>query len=126
MNCENKQNSQVASQNSTNFVSLPGLAGRNWSTHFDEPEMTSDAGLAVIAASGLGGNLLAGIAGAIDDPRKDPDHDMAEMVKQRVHQIIAGYFDANDDRLFSTRLIKPAKTSRERANTTTWILKMSS
>ena len=71
--------------------------------------MTSDAGLAAIAASGLGDTLLDGIAAAIDDPRKDPDHDMTELIRQRVHQIIAGYFDANDcDDLRSDVVVRSA------------------
>ena len=66
------------------------------SAQFDEPEMSSDGGLAVVAASGVGHKLLNNIAEAIHDPRKDPDHDMAELINQRVYQIVSGYFDAND------------------------------
>lgn len=77
-------------------VDLPTFSGRKWSVHFDEPELSSDAGLTAIAASGIGDKLLADIATAIDDPRRSPDHDNAEMIGQRVFQILGGSYDADD------------------------------
>ncbi len=43
-------------------IELPGFGGRRWSVQFDEPEISSDAGLAAVAASGVGDKLLASIA----------------------------------------------------------------
>lgn len=83
-------------KNASVVIDLPGLAGRKWSAQFDEPEMSSDAGLAAISLSGVGGKLLASISKAIFDPRKDPEFNISQLVGQRVHQIVAGYFDAND------------------------------
>ena len=77
-------------------IELNGFANRKWSVHFDEPEMSSDAGLAAIGGSKVGEKLIAAIAAAIVDPRADPDHPMAELVGQRIYQIIGGYYDAND------------------------------
>ena len=77
-------------------IDLPGFAGRRWTVQFDEPEISSDAGLAAVAASGVGEKLLADIAASIVDPRKNPDHPIDELINQRVYQIVSGNYDAND------------------------------
>jgi len=81
---------------SVSQIDLPGFSGRNWSLHFDEPELTSDAGLAAIAASGVGDKLLRDIAGVIHDPRRSPNHTIDQLIGQRVYQIIGGNYDADD------------------------------
>jgi len=93
-----KQNSNPVPFFSLNSepIDLPTLSGRKWSTQFDEPELSSDAGLVAIAASGLGDKLIADIANAIYDPRRAPDHDNAELIGQRVFQILGGSYDADD------------------------------
>jgi len=78
------------------LTEFPAFAGRRWSVQFDEPELTGDAGLAAVAASGVGDRLLASIAAAVRDGRRAPRHSVAELVAQRVYQIIGGYHDAND------------------------------
>lgn len=108
-----KENSQVSNQIGADNIDLPSLAGKNWSAQFDEPEMSSDAGLAAIAASGVGKKLLATIAAAIVDARKNPDHDIAELVNQRVNQIIAGYFDANDCNVLREDVVVRSASERE-------------
>ena len=80
----------------TSPIDFPSFCGRKWSIHFDEPELSSDAGLAAIAASGVGEKLIADIAAAIDDSRRNPDHDNAELIGQRVFQILSGSYDADD------------------------------
>ena len=64
--------------------------------HFDEPELSSDSGLAAVAASGVGDALLRRIGAAITETRRRPDHPLAELVAQRVYQILGGYYDADD------------------------------
>lgn len=68
---------------------------------FDEPELTSDAGLLAVGAfekRTMG--LIERLAGCVRDHRRDPKHTMADLIGQRVHQIISGHPDANDsDRL---------------------------
>lgn len=108
----NSKSSEVSDQIGS-VIDLPGLAGKKFSAQFDEPEMSSDAGLAAIAASGVGAKLLADIAGAIADLRKDPDHDMAELVSQRVYQIIGGYFDANDCNALREDVVVRSAANRE-------------
>jgi hypothetical protein len=61
---------------------------------FDEPELTSDAGLAALAAlvsSGIADRLLGQLAGAIDDPRKSAIHSIEQLIRQRVFLIAGGY-----------------------------------
>lgn len=109
----NKPVSEVLDQNATGFIDLPGLAGRKWSAQFDEPEMSSDAGLAAIATSRVGSKLLSSIAEAIRDLRKDPDHDIHQLISQRVNQIMAGYFDANDCDLLREDVVVRSCSQRE-------------
>lgn len=63
---------------------------------FDEPELTSDAGLAAIAASGTARPLIQTLAGCIDDPRKNPDHTTEQLLSQRIFQILGGAYHADD------------------------------
>ncbi|MEZ5329058.1 MAG: transposase [Verrucomicrobiales bacterium] len=63
---------------------------------FDEPELTSDAGLAALVSSGIADEVIASLAAAMDDPRKNPEHSGEQLLRQRIFQIIGGYYDAND------------------------------
>jgi len=72
------------------------LFGRDWSIKFDEPELSSDAGLAALVSSGIADPLLANLAGVIDDPRKSSTHSIEQLIRQRTFQIVGGYYDAND------------------------------
>ena len=63
---------------------------------FDEPDLTSDAGLAAVLASGVGDELLGHLAGAFADGRHSPTHGAEQIIAQRVYGIIAGYPDADD------------------------------
>lgn len=78
------------------LIDLPGFSDRKWSVQFDEPQLSSDAGLAAIFASKVGDKLLSAIASAIDDPRRRPDHKIDELISQRVFQILSGHYDADD------------------------------
>lgn len=63
---------------------------------FDEPELTSDAGLAAVVASGVGEGLLKLLASAVDDRRRSPKHGVEQILAQRVYGIIGGYHGADD------------------------------
>ncbi len=63
---------------------------------FDEPQLSSDAGLAAVVASGVGKELLEQLAGAIEDRRRSPQHSAGQMVAQRVYAIMGGYHRADD------------------------------
>ncbi|MGK0186017.1 MAG: hypothetical protein ACI9R3_001800, partial [Verrucomicrobiales bacterium] len=43
--------------------------------------------------------VIAKLASAMDDPRKNPDHSGEQLLRQRIFQIIGGYYDANDSDL---------------------------
>lgn len=76
---------------------------------FDGGHITSDAGLALVAAFDRKRGLTARFAGCLVDPR-DPRRtrvSVLEMVQQRVFGIVAGYEDCNDhDTLRSDPLFK--------------------
>ena len=72
------------------------LGGRSWAVTFDEPNLTSDAGIAALVSSGIGDSLLGRLADAIDDPRRDAVHSTEQLIRQRVFQIAGGYYEAND------------------------------
>lgn len=91
-----KQNPAASSVSNTELIDLPAFSGRKWSVQFDEPELSSEAGLTAVAASKVGNQLLRSLASAIDDPRRKPDHKIEELISQRVFQILGGNYDAND------------------------------
>ena len=69
---------------------------------FDEPELTSDAGLLAIGEFEKSLGWIEKLAGCISDGRVDPTHGMKELLTQRIYQIMGGYPDANDcDRMRS-------------------------
>jgi len=72
------------------------LGGKSWSVRFDEPDLTSDAGIAALLSSGIGDSLLGQLAEAVDDSRRGAVHNTEELIRQRVFQIAGGYYDAND------------------------------
>jgi hypothetical protein len=58
--------------------------------------LSSDAGLLPIRQFDQRWNFTARLAACLDDPRVDPGHSLAEMVRQRLFGILAGYEDCND------------------------------
>ncbi len=72
------------------------LFGRSWETRFDEPELTSDAGLMALVCSGIADELIANLSAAVEDPRKSPHHSGEQLLGQRIFQIMGGYYDADD------------------------------
>lgn len=81
-------------------LELQALKGKPVSIIFDEPELTSDAGVLVVSAYEKRLGLIGKLASCVRDARLNPRHGMEELLSQRVHQIIGGYADGNDsDRL---------------------------
>lgn len=58
--------------------------------------MSSDAGLLVVREFDERIGVTEQFAAALNDTRRDPEHSMLSMVRQRVYGILAGYEDQND------------------------------
>jgi hypothetical protein len=86
----------AAPYDDTAAIPLARRFGRRWEVRFDEPELTSDAGLAAVFSSGVGEGLLASLGEAVDDRRRSPSHSAEQIIAQRVYAIMAGYHDADD------------------------------
>ena len=86
----------AAPKQDSKSVQLATFFGRAWEVGFDEPELTSDAGLMALVSSGVAGPLISKLAAAVDDPRTGARHSGEQLVAQRIHQIIGGYYDADD------------------------------
>lgn len=58
--------------------------------------LSTDADLPVFRQWYEKQQFTEGFAQQLDDPRRDPDHTMLEMVRSRLFGILAGYEDQND------------------------------
>lgn len=91
------------------FVDAQLPSGTRLRFCFDEPLMTSDAGLLLLAEHAARSGDIARIAAAISPKLKAPapgqrkprapEHSTQELLTQRVMQIIGGYPDGNDSNL---------------------------
>jgi hypothetical protein len=65
---------------------------------FSEPELSSDGGALLLGQIDRGMGITEALAAAIRDPRHQGyvEHDVVEMIRQRVIQIACGYEDADD------------------------------
>ena len=85
-------------------MSLQGVWSECLAFHPEKPvvvensggRLTSDAGLLVVREFDEKIGLTAQFAAALPDTRRDPEHSMPAMVRQRIYGIIAGYEDQND------------------------------
>ena len=77
-------------------LEFQGLKGKKVSIVFDEPELTSDAGLLAIAELEKSLGWIEKLAGCISDRRIGPIHSIVALLSQRIYQIMGGYPDAND------------------------------
>lgn len=81
-------------------LEFQAINGKRLSVSFDEPEMTSDAGLLAVSQFEKEMGLIQRLAGCVRDRRLNPEHGMEALIGQRVHQILSGNPDGNDsDRL---------------------------
>ena len=65
---------------------------------FDDPNVTSDAGVLVLREMDRHLGLIERLSRALNDPRRKThiDHEQVDMLRQRIFQIACGYPDAND------------------------------
>lgn len=63
---------------------------------FDEPEITSDAGLLLLMQLPEVSREISSLAACLPDTRKRCEHSYTELISQRVFQILGGYADGND------------------------------
>ncbi len=90
-------------------ASFPFHPDREISARFDGGRITSDAGLLLFRALDQHNGFSEGFAGCVRDERdhRYVSHEMVEMIRQRVCQILAGYEDCNDaDSLRSDPMLK--------------------
>lgn len=91
--------------------SFPALHKREVIASFDGGDLTSDAGVTLLAAADERAGVTAALAGALDD-RRDPakvKHPLRVLLRERVYAIAQGYEDANDlDRLKADPALKLA------------------
>jgi hypothetical protein len=91
-----KKDNSAEIKDACNPFKVASLFGRRWEAQFDEPDLSSDAGLAALVSSGIADGLLVNLAAALDDPRKGAVHSTLQLLRQRTFQILGGYYDAND------------------------------
>lgn len=98
-------------QTSPLSLSFPAVAHRQVIARFDGGDLTSDAGVALLAAADRRAGVTASLAAAITD-RRDPakvEHPLLDLLRERVYAIAQGYEDANDlDRLRHDPALKVA------------------
>ncbi len=87
------------------------ISGKKIEVDFDGGEVSSDAGLLFLREVERRSGIIRGITEALRDRRHKSyiTHQLVELLKQRVFQIISGYEDANDcDGLRSDPIMKMA------------------
>jgi len=98
-------------QTSPLSLSFPAVAGRDLIARFDGGDLTSDAGLTLLAAADRRTGVTSALAAALTD-RRDPakvKHPLPDLLRERVYAIAQGYEDANDlDRLRDDPALKLA------------------
>jgi hypothetical protein len=77
-------------------LSLGFLAGKPVVVEPSEAELTSDAGLLPVRVFDERIGWTARLAEALLDPRRDPRHTSAEMLRMRLFGVLADYADQND------------------------------
>jgi hypothetical protein len=85
-------------------MSLQGVWSERLEFHSEKPlvvensggRLSSDAGLLVVREFDERIGLTKQFAACLSDKRRDPDHSLLSMVRQRIYGIIAGYEDQND------------------------------
>lgn len=83
---------------------FPALFRRPILARFDEPSMTSDAGLLLLKAADQRLGLTSRIAEWLPDARDQSrvEHEVLAMLRQRVYGLAAGYADCNDAARFGS------------------------
>ncbi len=86
------------SKYSTQLLPFAPIAGKKVQADFDGGELTSDAGVLVLRETEARVGVIAAISAAVHDLRdaRYVEHEILDIVAQRVNQIACGYEDAND------------------------------
>ena len=84
--------------NSALGLEFPAVCSRPVTVSFDGGDLTSDAGLTLVAAADRKLGLTAALAGVIPEWRQAGkiQHPLVELLQTRVYAIALGYEDAND------------------------------
>lgn len=89
----------MSEHTTTQCVLFPGILDRPVVVQFDQPQISSDGGAILLKAADrrLGG-LTEALAACLEDERQagKVDHEVDELLMQRVMAIACGYEDAND------------------------------
>lgn len=85
-------------KNITNQLILTDKAGKKVELIFDEPSITSDAGIVALLENPILNRIAKQMASVLSDKRSEHQvtHTHENLIKQRVAQIICGYEDADD------------------------------
>lgn len=75
---------------------IQGPNGRELFVHLDQPQLSSDGGLLLIASDPWTQRVSEKLSRCLEEKRRTPQHSLREMMTQRVLQIVAGYEDVND------------------------------
>lgn len=97
--------------NTTLDLTFPAIGGKEVVARNDGGDITSDAGLLLVSLADKKIGLTEAMAHAIKDPRRQSkvDHDIIDMVRERIYAICQDYEDANDlDSLRSDPALKSA------------------
>ena len=82
----------------TQCVLFPGIFERPIIAKFDQPQSSSDGGAILLQAADQRLGLTAALAACLEDERQAGkiDHEVEELLRQRIMAIACGYEDAND------------------------------
>ena len=98
-------------QTSSLSLLFPAIAGREVVARFDGGDLTSDAGVVLLAAADRQVGVTSAMVAALED-RRDPakvKHPLHDLLRERIYAIAQGYEDANDlDRLKDDPALKLA------------------
>src|SRR5260370_4172502 len=88
----------VPEHTTTQSVLFPGIFERPVVAQFDQSQGSSDGGAVLLKAADRGLGLTAALAACRKDERQavKVDHDLEELLTQRIMAIACGYEDAND------------------------------
>lgn len=89
-------NTQTPKDSNQPPARLQGPIGHELFVHFDQPQLSSDAGLLLVASDPWTQRVIGKFSGCLEEKRRSPQHSLAEMFAQRTLQIVAGYEDVND------------------------------
>ncbi len=88
----------VPEHTTTQSVLFPGIFKRPVVAQFDQSQGSSDGGAVLLKAADRGLGLTAALAACLKDERQavKVDHELEELLTQRIMAIACGYEDAND------------------------------